>query len=140
MEDTNLIRNLVAAVYSGEEWKNKVANMDDYQVTAVYLSFIKRGLIGKTVEFEPKTGVDRLTEIKEGVPELDEILKERKNIQMDIYELLRREGFGYKPEYVGKRAFCLHVHNYKCTACGKIFETTEADPGNYCPHCGVKLK
>lgn len=40
------MRNLLKSVYpKSTSWSNKVDRMDDTQVTAIYLSFQKRGLI-----------------------------------------------------------------------------------------------
>ena len=40
------MRKLVKNVYANSEsWQRKVDKMDDHQVTAIYLSFQKRGLI-----------------------------------------------------------------------------------------------
>lgn len=40
------MRRLVKNVYpNSQSWSNKVDKMDDTQVTAIYLSFQKRGLI-----------------------------------------------------------------------------------------------
>jgi hypothetical protein len=39
------MRNAILKVYRGEKWILKVADMSDKQVYAVYMSFLKRGLI-----------------------------------------------------------------------------------------------
>lgn len=45
MTTTQEKRAIIAAAYSGESWANKVANMSDEQVIAVYLRFKASGKI-----------------------------------------------------------------------------------------------
>ena len=39
-------RTAISKVYPTEKWKNKVENMPEDQVIAIYLTFQKRGLLG----------------------------------------------------------------------------------------------
>jgi hypothetical protein len=39
-----LMREKIADVYNGRAWKDKVAKMEDDQVTAIYLSFLEKGV------------------------------------------------------------------------------------------------
>lgn len=39
-----LMREKIADVYNGQKWKDKVAKMEDDQVTAIYLSFLEKGV------------------------------------------------------------------------------------------------
>lgn len=39
-----LMREKIADVYGGKTWKDKVAKMEDDQVTAIYLSFLEKGV------------------------------------------------------------------------------------------------
>lgn len=41
------MRVAIAKVYSGEAWKRKVRNMPDYQVMAIYFSFLETGKFDK---------------------------------------------------------------------------------------------
>ncbi len=42
-------RTAILKVYPTEKWKNKVENMPEDQVVAIYLAFEKRGLLGKVI-------------------------------------------------------------------------------------------
>ena len=42
-------RTAISKVYPTEKWKNKVENMPEDQVIAIYLTFQKRGLLGKVI-------------------------------------------------------------------------------------------
>lgn len=42
-------RTAISKVYPTEKWKNKVENMPEDQVIAIYLAFEKRGLLGKVI-------------------------------------------------------------------------------------------
>ena len=44
-----LFRSAISKVYPTEKWKNKVENMPEDQVVAIYLAFEKRGLLGKVI-------------------------------------------------------------------------------------------
>lgn len=41
------MRVAIAKVYKGDGWKRKVHNMPDYQVTAIYFSFLEAGKFDK---------------------------------------------------------------------------------------------
>lgn len=43
---TDEMRNLVASVYPGQKWKDKVMNMSDNQVVAIYWQFVQKGKLG----------------------------------------------------------------------------------------------
>lgn len=42
-------RTAISKVYPTEKWKNKVENMPEDQVIAIYLAFEGRGLLGKVI-------------------------------------------------------------------------------------------
>ena len=42
-------RTAISKVYPTEKWKNKVENMPEDQVIAIYLTVQKRGLLGKVI-------------------------------------------------------------------------------------------
>ena len=42
-------RTAISKVSPTEKWKNKVENMPEDQVIAIYLTFQKRGLLGKVI-------------------------------------------------------------------------------------------
>lgn len=46
--DVHQMRYLVKQAYSGKKWKQKVDNMSDGQVTALYYSLARRGKFGGT--------------------------------------------------------------------------------------------
>lgn len=39
------MRNIISQVYKGFKWKCKVDKMSDQQVTAIYLSFKRKGVV-----------------------------------------------------------------------------------------------
>lgn len=84
------MRGIISSVYTGEEWRRKVARMDDCQVVAVYHSFLVRGLIGKTVGYPLPKGVDRMTEIKSDEFDFDQP-ENRYATQLSIYDLLIKD-------------------------------------------------
>jgi len=43
-------RTAISKVYPTEKWQRTVANMDEDQVIAIYLSFEKRGILGKVIQ------------------------------------------------------------------------------------------
>lgn len=43
MEDVVSKRAIIAAVYDGKKWKDRVAKMTDAQVIAIHVSFVKQG-------------------------------------------------------------------------------------------------
>jgi hypothetical protein len=59
------MRALVASLYSGRKWKDKVARMDSQQVFAIYQDALRRGRFDKKPaanppaerKFEPYSGV-----------------------------------------------------------------------------------
>lgn len=42
-------RTAISKVYSSEKWQRTVENMPEDQVVAIYLSFEKRGMLGKVI-------------------------------------------------------------------------------------------
>lgn len=56
------MREAIAEVYDGPKWKKKVANMPDYQVIAVYYSFVENDRFGKN---KPKKVQGKKPEKKE---------------------------------------------------------------------------
>lgn len=47
-----LMREKIADVYKGRTWKDKVAKMEDDQVTAIYLSFLEKGVFDGRYEIK----------------------------------------------------------------------------------------
>ena len=46
------MKDAIAAVYETRSWRNKVANMYDDQVIAIYHNFASRGILNKTLRKE----------------------------------------------------------------------------------------
>ena len=40
------MRELISSVYAGQKWKDRVRNMSEDQVIAIYWQFVKKGKLG----------------------------------------------------------------------------------------------
>lgn len=59
------MKDIIAAVYPGEDWSTKVEDMSDQQVVAVYNGFARRGILNGLPKKKEPRGLERVTEINE---------------------------------------------------------------------------
>ena len=59
------MRVAIAKVYSGKAWKERVRKMPDYQVTAIYFSFLENGRFdGKNKKPKPTEPQEEVRQFK----------------------------------------------------------------------------